>query len=294
MLVGKSLSTVPKVAGRVPLFCQEIMPRKLEERHEPLLILHGLLGNSMNWRSIARRRGFSHDRRVIIPDLRNHGHSGHAPSMSFHDMMEDIRVHLHEQGIQEVSVMGHSMGGKVAMLLALEYPKLVSKLICVDIAPVNYPRQMYEGKESIVEVMHAMRKMNDELGGRTHLGRKGATSFLSGCLKSPKLVGFVLTNLIAPPPPHTEPWRWRCNFDVIEKYFPEIASFPASPMTPPFPGPALFIGGTLSNHILPEHVPLIERLFPQATVRWIEDAGHWTHSDKPNVFIQQVSPFLVQ
>ena len=241
----------------------------------PVAILHGLFGSGRNWRSVAQHLAARH--RVLTFDLRNHGASPWADGMSYGDMVEDVRASFRARGIGHAALLGHSMGGKVAMLMALLHPDEVDLLIVVDIAPAANP-------PNLLAYIRAMRVI--DLRGVTR--RAEVDTRLVGAVPDPAERAFLLQNLMI----DENAARWRLNLEAIERGFPEIVRFPDLPAGTFYRGPALFVAGALSNYIRPEHEPGIRRLFPRARIIRIEGAGHWVHAEQPQAFLQAVGPFL--
>jgi esterase len=241
----------------------------------PLAILHGLFGSGRNWRSIAQQLATSH--RVLTFDLRNHGVSPWAEGMSYPEMVADLGASLRAYGISNTALLGHSMGGKVAMLTALLYPGEVDRLVVVDIAPVQSP-------PTLLAYVRAMRTA--DLHGVTRRGDVDAQ--LAETVHDPAERGFLLQNLII----DEGTARWRLNLDAIEREFPEIVGFPALPAGTTYRRPTLFVAGARSDHIRPEHEPGIRQLFPRARIMRIEEAGHWVHAEQPRAFLEAVDAFL--
>jgi pimeloyl-ACP methyl ester carboxylesterase len=241
----------------------------------PVAILHGLFGSGRNWRSVAQHLAARH--RVLTFDLRNHGASPWAEGMSYGEMVEDLRATLRARGIQRAALLGHSMGGKVAMLVALLHPGEVDRLVIVDIAPAANP-------PNLLAYVHAMRAV--DLRGVKR--RAEVDVALAGAVPDPAERAFLLQNLVI----DENAARWRLNLKAIEHGFPQIVGFPDLPAGTAYRGPALFVAGARSNYIRPEHEPAIRRLFPQARIIRIEAAGHWVHAEQPQAFLQAVAPFL--
>ena len=234
----------------------------------PVVILHGLLGSGSNWRSIARRLAQTH--RVYTPDLRNHGDSPHADGMSYPAMAEDLRAFLDGQGLDAATLIGHSMGGKVAMRLALETPARVQRLVVVDIAPTV-------SQHDHLPVLSAMASLDL---GRVRR-RADADALLAGTLPDAGLRQFVLQNLASTP----SGFAWRVNLAAIEAGMADLLDFPVEPDAPPYPGPAQFIRGGLSDYVTPADEVVIRELFPRAEIVTIEGAGHWVHAEQPARFL---------
>ena len=241
----------------------------------PLLILHGLFGSSANWGSIARRLANRH--RVFCVDLRNHGNSPHTPTMSYPDMAADVRRFLDDHGLGSATVLGHSLGGKTAMTLALESPARVERLIVVDIAPVTY-------SHSYIGIVRALQGLDLSVVS----SRAQADTLLKPALPVAALRAFLLQNLTAA----DGGYQWRLNLNAAAQSERAIKGFSIDGQPPPYPGRALFIRGARSDYVSPTHGPAIRRWFPTARIEVIPGAGHWVHVDKPDAFLDAVQSFL--
>ncbi len=241
----------------------------------PLAILHGLFGAGRNWTGVARRLAAHH--RVIVLDLRNHGASPWADTMDYAEMAEDVRATLHASGYRRFALLGHSMGGKAAMVEALAHGEEVERLVVVDIAPVAYqPRHL-----AYVRAMRAL-----DLGGVKR--RSDVDARLAPEVADAAERAFLLQNLVFA----DGRAGWRLNLAAIEREMPQLAGFPAMPPGAAYGGPALFISGGQSDYLRPEHEREIRRLFPNAGIVRIADAGHWLHAEQPDAFLEIVEPFL--
>lgn len=231
----------------------------------PLLIAHGLFGSARNWGVIAKR--LSETRTVITVDMRNHGSSAWHDSHSYGDMADDLAQIV----TGPTDILGHSMGGKAAMVLALQNPSLVNRMIVADIAPVSYSHAQ-SGP------IAAMRKV--DLARVT--SRSDAKEQL-GTLE-PGVADFLLQSL------DMKEKRWRLNLDVLAAEMDKIIGFPQ--ITGTFTGPTLFLSGGTSDYVQPDARPMIKALFPAAKFAKIPGAGHWLHAEKPREFEAAVSAFL--
>jgi pimeloyl-ACP methyl ester carboxylesterase len=240
----------------------------------PLAILHGLFGSSRNWRSIAQALAPTH--RVLTFDLRNHGGSPWVDGMSYDAMVEDLRASFGARGLDRTALLGHSMGGKVAMAMALRHPAEVDRLVVVDIAPVVNP-------PGLLSYIRAMRGL--DLRGVTR--RSEVDAQLAGAVPDAAERAFLLQNLVI----SDGETRWRLNLDAIERGLPQIRGFPDVPDSI-YEGPALFIAGACSNYIRPEDEAGILQLFPQSRLEHIAGAGHWVHAEQPGAFLKAVGDFL--
>ena len=240
-----------------------------------LAILHGLFGAGRNWATIAQR--LAARRRVIALDLRNHGASPWAEAMDYDQMADDVRATLQALGHRRFGLIGHSMGGKAAMMAALRHAEDVERLVVVDIAPVAYPPRHLEH----VQAMQAL-----DIGRLTR--RSEADAQLAAAVADPAERAFLLQNLVL----NDGPPRWRLNLAAIERQMTLLAGFPAVPQGAVYRGPALFVAGGRSNYLLPAHEADIRGLFPQARIARIPDAGHWLHAEQPQAFLDLVEPFL--
>ena len=259
---------------------------------EPVLVMHGLLGNKMNWRSLFRAGPLAQlDRDVIVADARNHGISPHAAEMSYDAMVDDTLRLLDAHAIERVAAVGHSMGGKTAMHLALRAPERVSRLVVCDIAPVTYTGEAGPSDRSdstFIDVFTAM----DGLDLASLKSRGQADEALTAAIPADGLRAFVLTNLKMQGKGKERKLEWRCNLPALQANVANIMAFPATPTTAPYPGPTLFIGGADSNYISAKHTDAIERLFPKASVTHVAGAGHFVHVDQPAAVCELIADFI--
>ncbi len=241
----------------------------------PLALLHGLYGQATNFATVQRR--LAHGRRVIALDLRNHGSSPHASTMSYPAMAEDVLETLRDLAALPCALVGHSMGGKVAMRAALEAPAAVSRLLAADIAPVAYDHAEFHGR-----YVAAMRALKLHHG----LTRPEADAALAEAVPDTPTRRFLLQNLRIGPAP-----AWRLNLEAIEAALPDLAGWP-NPEGAVYRGPTLFVAGARSDYIRPEYRPAIRALFPAARFVTLKDAGHWVHADDPEGFLSVVEAFV--
>ena len=234
---------------------------------DPLLILHGLFGSGRNWGGIART--LSHEgRQVHLLDARNHGGSPWGKSMTYPEMAADAAALIETLGHGAVDVIGHSMGGKTAMTLALTRPQLVRRLIVVDIAPVAYRGGAQEPYAAYIAAMKAL-----DLGAIKR--RAEADAALAGTIADASMRAFLVQNLET----GGNGYRWRINLDGIAANMPALTSFPA--IDAHYDGPMTVLAGELSNYVRPRDEATITKLFPKARVVVVDGAGHWPHADQP-------------
>lgn len=240
--------------------------------NSPLIILHGFFASSRNWRQIAQ--SLSGRYHVFVPDIRNHGSSRHHPLMDYPAMAADLLRFIDERGLKTASLLGHSMGGKIAMWLALTTPSKVHKLIVADIAPVSY-------KHSFDNTVLALKALPlAEISNR-----KQAETLLAAAIPELSYRQFLLQNLIL----KDGKYCWRVDLDIFQQMAHHIAAFPDAGHLAPFSGNALFIAGGDSDFVQPE---AINSLFPDAALSIIADAGHWLHVQQPDAFTALVEKFL--
>jgi len=239
----------------------------------PLLIVHGLFGPARNWGALAKR--LSDDRLVIVPDMRNHGSSPHLDGHSYAELAADLAgvIRAHAEGA--VDVVGHSMGGKAAMQLALTQGALVRRMVVADIAPVAYGHS----QNHLIDAMEAL-----DLSAIASRG--DADRALAAAVPDDGTRAFLLQSLDL----KANPPVWRLNLPVLRREMGSITGWPGT--TGRFDGPVLFLSGALSSYMQPEYRDPIRALFPAAKFAKIPGAGHWLHAEKPREFEASVRVFL--
>ncbi len=241
---------------------------------EPLLILHGLFGSSKNWQSLAKQ--FAEDFTVYTVDLRNHGNSFHDSLMNYELMAEDVRALAGHLDLNSCNIIGHSMGGKVAMLYALRYPQSISNLVVADIAPVTYQHS----HSSLIKPILAI-DLN-QISSRSQADKTLATD-----ISDPMLRGFLLQNLART----DDSWCWKVNWQVIQQQMNSLLDFPLEAVAP-VGIPTLFIRGENSDYVDDRGIAVINQTFSNARIETIRNAGHWLHAEQPQKFSELVSHFL--
>ncbi|WP_018000298.1 alpha/beta fold hydrolase [Paracoccus sp. N5] len=239
----------------------------------PVLLAHGLFGSGRNLGGLARR--LAETRRVISVDMRNHGDSFHDADHSYPALAKDLARVIEAHG-GKADVLGHSMGGKAAMMLALTRPERVRRLVVMDIAPYAYGHS----QTGLVDAMQAV----DLSGLRL---RSDADARLAAHVSDPGVRAFLLQSLDL----KTDPPRWKFNLDALREQMPLLVGWPE--VAPGgFDGPALFLAGAESDYCRAPQAEAIRRHFPQAEIRVVEGAGHWLHADRPAEVAAAVEAFL--
>ncbi len=241
----------------------------------PIIILHGLFGSARNWQGIARSLANSHH--VISPDLRNHGQSPHAQSMTYQEMADDVISIADQLNLKDLIIIGHSMGGKVAMTAALSNPERFTALTVIDIAPVNYDQDF----DTLIAAMNSLKL--DTLKSRSQ-----AEETLNKVIDDKGVIQLLLQNLVRT----DEGFKWRINLGGIMANLNLIGQFPENLKSTSCRIPTLFLGGSESDYLRSIHNPAIYEHFPAAEITMINGAGHWLHAEKPTEFLKQLKTFI--
>ncbi|MDG2340380.1 MAG: alpha/beta fold hydrolase [Paracoccaceae bacterium] len=236
-----------------------------------LLIVHGLFGSARNWGVIAKR--LSDDRHVVTVDMRNHGESAWDSSHTYADLAGDL-AEVIEKFDGNMDVLGHSMGGKAGMVLALTQPDLVNRLLVADIAPVTYCHT----QTPLINAMKTLKLSKV-------VKRSDADKLLADQIPETSVRAFLIQSL------DVKAGRWRLNLDALEANMDHIIGFPEG-MTGLYKGPTLFLSGGASDYVLPEHRPEIKRLFAKPYFAKIPGVGHWLHAEKPREFEASIRAFF--
>ncbi|MDA7787294.1 alpha/beta fold hydrolase [bacterium] len=253
----------------------KLLNAKVFGEGKPLIILHGLFGMLDNWQGLAKEFGQFFETHIL--DQRNHGKSFHSDFHSYDLMCEDLLAYLEEKKIDKLYLVGHSMGGKVAMLFACKYPSRVEKLVVVDIGPKQYPPH----HQQIILGLNAVH------AAKVH-SRKEADTLLSNYFPQTGVRQFLLKNLYWQTPGNL---AFKFNLPVLSKEIYKIGE--ALYETAIFNKPTLFISGEQSNYITKEDEALIETHFPDLEIVEIKNAGHWVHAESPVEFFELVSRYLI-
>jgi esterase len=247
------------------------------ESSPPVVICHGLFGSRRNFQPLAK--AFAPHRRVVLADMRNHGESPWDEAMDYAVMAADLARLIEEECGGRASVVGHSMGGKAAMTLALNHPETIDRLVVGDIAPV-----VYTGGRHHLDLIRAMRAA--DLSVKT---RSDVEAQLMDAAPEPVTRAFALHNLTRGADGR---FSWRPNLAVLEARLGDLTGFPDSETGAAFDGPVLFVRGGQSRYVKDEALPVIERLFPSARVETLAESGHWVHAEDPDGFRAAVADFL--
>jgi len=262
-------------AGESRVFCRFMRLHFTESgRGRPVVLLHGLFGSSDNWHPVAV--GLAESFHVFALDQRNHGRSPHSAEMDYPLMAADVDRFFATRGLASARVVGHSMGGKTAMQLALHFPRRVEKLVVVDMAPRAYA----PAHDKIFAALLALELPAFE-------SRPQIEAALAPDIPNPVLRRFLLKNLGRTP---AGGFHWKINLaDLAENYW-RLREPVAGPMR--FAGPTLFMRGGKSKYLAAEDEPLIRDWFPAAQIQTLAEAGHWVHADQPGEFLRRLVDFL--
>jgi pimeloyl-ACP methyl ester carboxylesterase len=270
---------------------EQLASRTLGDAGPRVVFVHGLFGQGRNWTTIAK--GLADRHRVTLLDLPNHGHSPWTDRVDYLDMAELVATEFESFG-EPVTLVGHSMGGKVAMTLALRRPELLRALVVVDIAPVEYP--LFGGRTDdpdeeaspFAAFIAAMRAI--DLDALT--SRQEADDALRAAVPSRMVRGFLLQSLVREGTGTDGRWRWRLNLELLERDLERLRGFPEPPPGATFDGPVLWIAGANSHYVLARDRVRMDELFPSTRLVRIKNAGHWVHSEQPEIFTETLRRFL--
>lgn len=244
---------------------------------ERVVLLHGLFGQGRNFTQVAK--ALQPELRSTLVDLPNHGRSAWTGSVDYVDVADAVATWLRAAYDGEpVHLVGHSMGGKVAMVLALRHPELIDRLVVVDISPAP--------SGGAGEFEHLLTSLTGlDLDGLER--RSDADEQLAGSIPDERVRGFLLQNLRR----EEGRWRWQADLDLLLRELPTIAGFPGVDAT--FDHPVLWMGGERSDYVRPEHEARMRELFPTTYTVTVKGAGHWVHSEQPEAFVSALRYFLL-
>jgi len=243
-----------------------------EASSQPLILLHGFFASSRNWRFIAKK--LAEHYHIYVVDMRNHGLSPHVAAMDYPSMADDLKIFMNEHNISTANILGHSMGGKIAMWFALHNPERVQNLIVADISPVSYQHSFDHTIQALIDLPL------DQISNR-----KQADDFLSSAIPELSYRQFLLQNLQL----KEGKYSWRINLQVFYQTANNIIAFPETALTFPNNGNVLFIMGGNSTYL---NAKAIDDYFPNAEISILEGANHWLHVEKPDAFCTHVINFL--
>jgi pimeloyl-ACP methyl ester carboxylesterase len=242
-----------------------------------VVFCHGLFGQGKNWTTVAKR--LADDHRVLLVDMPNHGRSAWSESFDYLDAADQVAGLLSAD--DPVALVGHSMGGKIAMIVALRHPELVERLCVVDVSPVAYGH----GSEfaGYISAMQAI-----DLGALER--RADADEQLADAVPNPTVRSFLLQNLRH----HGDEWSWQPNLDLLGRDLDAISGWPEDDLAdaPPYDGPVLWVSGAKSPYVTDEYADAMDRWFPRNRRVTVKDAGHWVHSERPDVFVEVLRRFV--
>ena len=249
------------------------------EQHQnssPVLIIPGLFGSTANWRGFAKQ--LATRRRVIVVDQRNHGESPHAAENSYFDLVDDIVNLLSDLDIDKVTLCGHSMGGKTAMVFALTQAEKLDRLIVLDIAPVTYDH-------SHAPILEALQSLDLSL----YSSRSAVEGALAQSIPDKSTRLFIMLSLTG----KAGQFRWRLNVDALYANLPLISGFPTLELADhSYEDRCLFVKGGRSDYVNEDYYERIKKLFPAAVIKTVKQAGHWLHVEKPMPVLEQILTFL--
>jgi len=262
----------------------ELFYRK-EGSGAPLVIVHGLYGSSDNWLNIGKH--LAERFTVYMVDQRNHGRSPFSESHTYNDLRTDLAGFFEQHQIEKATLLGHSMGGKVAMWFAADYPEKIEKLVIADIAPKDY---MLLKEDSQYYLHQNILLAMQEIDFTQIKSRNDVDNFMAQKIDDERIRQFLLKNVAKDK--NTKLYKWRVNAEVLYNHLEEIVGGVnrnwLDDRIPISSYPVIFIRGMKSNYILPEDEALIKEIYPDANIVDIPDAGHWLHAEQPRKFMKAV------
>ncbi|XP_037957023.1 protein ABHD11-like [Teleopsis dalmanni] len=251
----------------------------------PLIVMHGLFGSKQNWRGICRELQTKIKQRIYAVDARNHGESPHTNEHSSANMAEDVVKFIRQEGYAKASVMGHSMGGRAMMYLALQHPDLVERGVIIDISPLSVPHSVFE----MEALMLAMKNISVSKDLTMAQGRKIVEKELIAI--DPEIVHFIMLNLKKR---ESGEFYWAPNIDALLNNLRKFSEFLEHvDNLKPFTNPMVFACGNNSSFMDPDSWPDIQKIFPNSKLHWL-DTGHMIHIEQPVKFVNIVAEFLNQ
>ncbi|XP_022106071.1 protein ABHD11-like [Acanthaster planci] len=279
-LISKTIATSGKRSVKL---AYDVIGPESSTSITPIVILHGLFGSKNNWATLAKKINRETQQTIFTVDVRNHGDSERGEGMGLTAMRDDLLILLkNDLQVERCILIGHSLGGRIAMVTALSEPQLIDKLVVVDVSPVRT-----EGVYQFPEFISAMKAVQFDQSVSLSQNRKHAGQQLQSVITDMGLLQFILTNVVE----RDGRCQWRFHLDGLEAGIQDIlAELPTCHTR--YDGPVIFIRGGRSSYVRVENLPAIKMLFPTATITTVEGAGHFVHSEKPAEFMQAVVPFL--
>jgi pimeloyl-ACP methyl ester carboxylesterase len=253
----------------------------LGEQGSPVVFCHGLFGQGKNWTQVAKQLAADH--RVLLLDMPNHGRSDWTEGFDYVDAAEVVATAIRAEVDEPVALVGHSMGGKIAMIVALLHPDLVERLCVVDVSPVAY-----EHHDEFRRYLDGMIGLDLDSLER----RADADEALVDAVASPTVRSFLLQNLRR----EDDGWRWQPNLEVFRDDLSVLGGWPTEKLAgvAPYDGPVLWVGGANSHYITDDYAAAMDELFPRNRRVTVKGAGHWVHSEQPAIFTEVLRRFVDQ
>lgn len=254
---------------------------ELGDHGSRVVFLHGLFGQGRNWTQIGKALADEH--RVTLVDLPHHGRSPSGDRFEYDDVVAQVAGLLSAD--DPVGLVGHSLGGKIAMLLTLLHPELVERLCVVDMSPVDYERSPAGGLGRYARALLALDLEAID-------SREDADRALAAEVDDPAVRSFLLQNLRR----DGDGWRWQANLELLERDMGEIAEWPDELVegAAPYDGPVLWLAGGRSDYVTEDYVPAMARWFPKVRRVTVKQAGHWVHSEEPEIVVEALQRFLAR
>ncbi|XP_059054204.1 uncharacterized protein LOC131848388 [Achroia grisella] len=284
----KYIYNISHIRKRSAVDLAHIIHGKKPKEGTPIFILHGLLGAKKNWESMSKKIASSMQKSVIAIDARNHGESPHDPSHTYLNLASDVVQLMNKLSVKQIDIIGHSMGGRTAMVVALTEPLKISHLVVVDISPVPTTIVLDSVFPKLLDFMKTIKfhYFKNLVEARADVKKK---LMASGVIENEGMSNFILMNIGTKP---DKSIGWNCNIPALKENFKYIATFPTEVSGKQYSGPTLFIAGKESSYILPSHIDTILKYFPKAELKYVPGTGHNVHAEDPSTFYNLVTQFL--
>ncbi|KAJ0173006.1 hypothetical protein K1T71_011182 [Dendrolimus kikuchii] len=291
VLLLNGVRTVLKISSRSAVdLVHKIHGKNPNDSEPPVIVIHGLLGSKKNWESMCKRIALKANKSVIAVDVRNHGDSPSHSSHTYPDLASDISQLMSKLFLKKANIIGHSMGGRTAMVHALTEPEKVVSLVIVDISPIYRTGHLHEFISKLLDVMKTIdfNEVNNSNEARALAKDKIMASKL---IENEESINFILMNIGKK---SNNSFGWMCNINVLKEYFPVIASFPSEMTGKTYSGPALFVRGGNSTYLPPEDIVRIRDFFPKAEMIQVPNVGHNVHAEDAATFLDIVHIQIVK